>query len=79
MIVQIQDSETTKPRRLSIDKPEILIGKQADCDVVLSGGKVSRRHARIAVDDGGLRIEDLQSTNGTLVNGEAVSGSRGPR
>jgi Flp pilus assembly CpaF family ATPase len=76
MIVQIQDSETTEPRRLSIDKPEILIGKQADCDVVLSGGKVSRRHARIAIDDGGLRIEDLQSTNGTLVNGEAVSGSR---
>jgi pilus assembly protein CpaF len=76
MIVQIQDSETTEPRRLSIDKPEILIGKQADCDVVLSGGKVSRRHARIAVADGGLRIEDLQSTNGTLVNGEAVSGSR---
>src|SRR5262245_38528127 len=76
MIVQIQDSETAEPRRLSIDKPEILIGKQADCDVVLSGGKVSRRHARIAVDDGGFRIEDLQSTNGTLVNGEAVSGSR---
>jgi pilus assembly protein CpaF len=76
MIVQIQDSETAEPRRLSIDKPEILIGKQPDCDVVLSGGKVSRRHARIAVDDGGFRIEDLQSTNGTLVNGEAVSGSR---
>jgi len=76
MIVQIQDSEATEPRRLSIDKPEILIGKQADCDVVLSGGKVSRRHARIAIDDGGFRIEDLQSTNGTLVNGEALSGSR---
>jgi pilus assembly protein CpaF len=76
MIVQIQDSETTEPRRVSIDKPEILIGKQPDCDVVLSGGKVSRRHARIAVADGGMRIEDLQSTNGTLVNGEAVSGSR---
>jgi pilus assembly protein CpaF len=76
MIVQIQDSQAAEPRRLSIDKPEILIGKQADCDVVLSGGKVSRRHARIAVDDGGFRIEDLQSTNGTLVNGEAVSGSR---
>jgi pilus assembly protein CpaF len=76
MIVQIQDSGAAEPRRLSIDKPEILIGKQPDCDVVLSGGKVSRRHARIAVADGGMRIEDLQSTNGTLVNGEAVSGSR---
>jgi Flp pilus assembly CpaF family ATPase len=76
MIVQIQDSGAAEPRRLSSDKPEILIGKQPDCDVVLSGGKVSRRHARIAVADGGMRIEDLQSTNGTLVNGEAVSGSR---
>jgi len=76
MIVLIQDPEAVEPRRVSIDKPEILIGKNADCDVVLSGGKVSRRHARVAVHDGGLMIEDLKSTNGTLVNGETVSGSR---
>jgi hypothetical protein len=45
MIVQIQDSETTEPRRYR-SMPETLIGKQPDCDVVLSGGNLapSRTH-----------------------------------
>jgi pilus assembly protein CpaF len=76
MIVVVQGPEAAEPRRLSIAKAEILIGKHSDCDVVLPSGKVSRRHARVAVNDGGLLIEDLRSTNGTLVNGEAVSGTR---
>ena len=75
MIVLLKDPESLAPRRLSIEKPEIVLGKNADCDVVLASAKVSRRHARIAVHDGGLVIEDLKSTNGTFVNGQALSGA----
>src|SRR5204862_8135869 len=67
MIVLLKDPDSLAPRRLPIEKPEIVLGKSADCDVVLSSPKVSRRHARIAVRDGGLVIEDLKSTNGTFV------------
>ena len=75
MIVLLKDPDSLAPRRLSIEKPEIVLGKNVDCDVVLSSAKVSRRHARIAVHDGGLVIEDLKSTNGTFVNGQALSGA----
>lgn len=34
----------------------------------------SRRHARFFIDESGFRVEDLGSTNGTLLNGEEVHG-----
>ncbi len=76
MIVRIESPTFSEPRTLDIDKPEVVIGKHAECDVVLDGSRVSRRHARIAVENGGWQIEDLKSTNGTLVNGEALSAPR---
>ena len=36
--------------------------------------EISRRHAMVARTDGGLRIEDLGSTNGTRVNGRRIDG-----
>lgn len=42
------------------------------CDILLTGEQASREHARIFVADGGLRIEDLGSSNGTFVNEERV-------
>ena len=38
-------------------------------DVVIADSKISRRHARVFVVDGRCQIEDLNSTNGTFVNG----------
>ena len=63
-------------RRLEIDKEEIVLGKHSACDVVLTSGKVSRRHARVFRENGNLVVEDLKSTNGTMVNGKPVSGKR---
>jgi DNA-binding winged helix-turn-helix (wHTH) protein len=51
-----------------------LIGRDADADVVIDSAKVSRRHARIVVDDGGAVLEDLGSKNGTFLNGERLGG-----
>ena len=63
-------------KRLEIDKQEIVLGKHTECDVVLTSSKVSRRHARVFEQNGGLAIEDLKSTNGTSVNGKAVAGKQ---
>jgi pSer/pThr/pTyr-binding forkhead associated (FHA) protein len=48
------------------------IGRSPDNTVVLNAPDVSRRHARIERSGSHLRIYDLNSTNGTRVNGEAV-------
>ena len=52
----------------------IYIGKNAENDYVINAPTVSRKHAVITVDDNGtVTIKDLNSTNGTYVNGERVT------
>jgi hypothetical protein len=51
---------------------ELLIGRHAGCDVVLGDDTVSRRHARLVFRDGKWIVHDLNSTNGTAVNGSYV-------
>lgn len=53
-------------------RPEVLIGRHHACDVVLTDPTVSRQHARMVFRDGSWIIQDLDSTNGTLVNGTGV-------
>jgi ABC transport system ATP-binding/permease protein len=51
-----------------------LIGRDPGVDCYLPDEAVSRRHTRLTYEDGCFFIEDLQSRNGTFVNGEIVKG-----
>ena len=52
----------------------LAIGRSAQCEVHLDEDGVSRRHAQIELTvEGNVQIVDLESRNGTFVNGEAVS------
>jgi hypothetical protein len=51
---------------------ELVIGRNPVCDIVLPGPAVSRRHARLSFRDGNWILQDLDSTNGTVVNGALV-------
>jgi pSer/pThr/pTyr-binding forkhead associated (FHA) protein len=53
----------------------VLVGRSADCDVVVADTHVSRKHAEIRCDGETFSVADLGSVNGTLVNGERVAGS----
>ena len=55
-----------------LDKPILLFGRHADCDVQLNSKKVSRRHCCIAQVGENLVVRDLGSTNGVKVNGALV-------
>ena len=55
---------------------ELLIGRHPACDVVVSHPTVSRRHARLLFRDGGWILQDLESTNGTRLNGQRVGRCR---
>ncbi|HSO31678.1 MAG TPA: sigma 54-interacting transcriptional regulator [Labilithrix sp.] len=50
-----------------------LVGSSAACQLVLHDPKVSRRHASIDIAERGLRVADLDSTNGTTVNGIRIA------
>jgi pSer/pThr/pTyr-binding forkhead associated (FHA) protein len=54
------------------------IGREG-CDITIADPDVSRRHAAIQIVGEELSIEDLGSTNGTLVNGEAITARRSLR
>lgn len=54
--------------------PEIIIGRLASSDIVLSDPAVSRQHAAIRWTEGGYEIADLGSRSGTFVDGRAISG-----
>ena len=60
--------------RYPLRAEETLIGRNPTTDVTLLDENISREHALILFDtDGGTyTIEDLQSTNGTKVNGKGV-------
>lgn len=49
-----------------------VIGTAADCDIVLTDRKISRKHCTIRYEGGAFSISDLDSTNGTFVNDERV-------
>jgi hypothetical protein len=53
-------------------REQLLVGRHPACDVVLGAPSVSRRHAQLTHRHGAWVIQDLASTNGTLVNGERV-------
>jgi len=50
------------------DKDEIVIGRNAENNIVIENLAVSKQHARIVKQDGAYYIEDLNSTNGTYLN-----------
>jgi len=62
------------PRQIPLSSGETLVGRGEECDVVINGALVSRRHARILFDDGEPSVEDLGSMNGTFVNGARLQG-----
>lgn len=51
----------------------IIIGRGKRCDIAFPGTQLSKEHAKLTVTAEGLKIEDLQSSNGVFVNDERVT------
>jgi len=60
------------PREIALEPGENLIGREHDSVVWIDDASVSRRHARITVDEKGARLEDLGSKNGTFLGGKKL-------
>lgn len=62
--------------QIPVKRSPFVIGRLSDCDLTLADKRISRRHARLLLEQGGFAIEDLGSRHGTVVNGESVRHSR---
>jgi pSer/pThr/pTyr-binding forkhead associated (FHA) protein len=59
----------------TVDVDDFVIGRGSDCQIILPERQVSRYHARITSDNGKYTLHDLDSKNGTHLNGIQVKGS----
>jgi hypothetical protein len=65
------ETGTLKGLSYGISQP-VIIGRLKQCDITLPSAHISRNHARLYLEDGLLMIEDLGSSNGSIVNGRAL-------
>lgn len=61
-------------RTMRLKSEETIIGRRQDCDLRIRSSEVSRRHCLLSFQDGVLHVEDLDSVNGTFLNGVRVAG-----
>lgn len=65
------------PQNWIIDRDEMILGRDDTCDIVIPERQISRQHIVFRkVKDGDYLVEDLNSKNGTWVNGNRLEGSR---
>lgn len=60
-------------RLFELGEEEVVLGRSAECGIHLNVENVSRKHARVFFRNDDFHIEDLDSTNGTYVNGIKVA------
>lgn len=71
MIIEvIKDGEA---QTYEISKPVLTIGRWHTCDIAINDINISREHLRIIINDSSYQIQDLKSSNGTLLNGTPIS------
>jgi len=59
-------------QRWMLDQP-LYIGRDPDCDIIIPNRQVSRHHVKITPTVEGILLEDLNSKNGTHINGKQVT------
>lgn len=73
MVTLVIESGDPPGRTLTLARGPNLLGRAAECTVVLDHPTVSGRHCELLVSDFGVRVRDLGSSNGTFVDGVPVT------
>lgn len=72
VIITVPD-QTPQPYRFQLDRHAVQLGRGSDNDIAINCGSVSVRHAVMERIDGGYQIRDLDSTNGTKLDGSRLA------
>ena len=62
-------------KRYIVSPLGLKIGRAAPADVILADARVSRTHCMVELNDGDVEVSDLNSTNGTYIDGERIEGT----
>ena len=71
--LQLVLDDGTEQRHLPLPADPCRVGRSLAADITLDDPTVSRHHATLVRDDGGVRVIDDRSTNGTYLNGERIT------
>jgi hypothetical protein len=67
--------DRSEDRQVVLQSDSVILGRGEECDIVLAERQVSRHHIRIYKQDEAFFVEDLESKNGTWVNGAQLKGT----
>jgi predicted component of type VI protein secretion system len=56
-----------------LDAPEIVIGRDASNIIAINDAEISRKHAKLTLQNSTYLLQDLGSTNGTFINGQRIT------
>ncbi len=74
--ILIIQNENQPSQQWAVNKDNIVLGRGEDSDIVLAERQISRHHIRVYREGDRYFVEDLNSKNGTWVNGQQLKGSR---
>ncbi len=63
-------------QRISLNQGTVTVGRLPECTISVNDSNISRQHAEMRQGGGGYVVIDLNSTNGTLVNGVRITGEQ---
>lgn len=61
------------PLEVDLERGSYVLGREEACELFIENEGISRRHARVTVSEEGVTVEDLGSSNGSFLNGEAIT------
>jgi len=74
--ILIVHDDNLKDQQWTLANDNAVIGRGEECDIVVPERQVSRQHIRIFKEDDAYYVEDLESRNGTWINGQQLKGMR---
>lgn len=68
-----KDTLSFKVREVYILDKDVKLGRSNDNEIILKDQFISKHHAKIAIDESQYFLEDLESANGTFLNGTRIN------
>lgn len=77
IIKHLKGLKTNQTETFELPFTELIIGRDSSANIKIDEGddRVSRNHAKIILESGRFKLQDLNSTNGTFVNGKRIQGA----